>query len=67
MVAAARTWGAREGVSMADLDAAVAPHQARGEANPDIPHFGGAADRDAGLALTPVLASHSGWPPGPAD
>lgn len=66
-VAAARAWGAREGVPMADLVAAVAPHLARGDANPDGMHFGWAAHRDVGLALAGVLAAEPRWPPSRCD
>ncbi len=64
---AARAWGAREGVPMADLDAAVAPHLARGDANPDGLHFGWAAHRDVGRALAAVLSAQPGWPPRECD
>lgn len=58
---AARAWAAREGVPLADLDCAVAPHLARGDANPDGIHLGWAAHRDVAQALADALRAHPGW------
>jgi len=65
-VAAARAWGRRHGVPMADLPRAVGPHLAAGRANPDGMHFGWESHRAVGEALASAVARawSSAGPPG---
>jgi hypothetical protein len=56
-VAAARAWGERESVPMADLDALVGPHLHAGRANPDGMHFGWESHQAVGEALAALVAA----------
>ena len=64
---AARAWGTKHDVPMADLAAVVYPHLAAGRANPDGLHFGWESHRDVGLELARVLRTCAGWPPRSAE
>jgi hypothetical protein len=56
-VAAARAWGERESVPMADLDVLVRPHLHAGRANPDGMHFGWESHHAVGEALAELIAA----------
>lgn len=62
-LAAARAWGAREGVPMVDVCAVVARHQARGGGNPDGIHWGWECHAEVGRAVAAavrmLLAGHA--------
>lgn len=55
-VAAARAWGAANGVALVDLDAIVTPHLTRGDLNPDGMHWGWAAHAEVGKAFAALLS-----------
>lgn len=58
-VAAARSWGRREGVPMVDLPAIVGPHLAAGRCNPDGMHWGWPVHAEVAAAL--AAAVRSAW------
>jgi diglucosylglycerate octanoyltransferase len=55
-VAAARRWGAREGVPMVDLPAIVTPHLRAGALNPDGMHWSWPVHAEVGAALAAAVA-----------
>jgi hypothetical protein len=56
-VAAARAWGAREGVPMVDVSAVVARHLAVGALNPDGMHWGWDCHAEVGRAVATAVRS----------
>jgi hypothetical protein len=58
--AAARAWGAREGVPMVDVDRIVAPHLAAGSMNPDGMHWSWPVHAEVGAAIAGALLG-AGW------
>jgi len=59
-VAAARAWGAREGVPMVDVSSVVARHLAAGGLNPDGMHWGWDCHADVGQAVASAVRSQLG-------
>jgi hypothetical protein len=59
-MAAARAWGARENVPMADLDVLVRPHLEAGRSNPDGMHFAWETHSAIGRELARVVAAELG-------
>jgi hypothetical protein len=63
-MAAARAWGARENVPMADLDPLVRPHLDAGRSNPDGMHFAWETHEAIGSELAAVVGEALGLLPG---